>query len=62
MSNAKKKPARSTKEKKTTGAIMAEEARAGANSLTDMERESLMAYAMRGIYGEKSGPAHAHRS
>jgi hypothetical protein len=60
MSSAKK-PAKKIREKKTPGTIMAEEVRARANTLTDAERESLMAHAMRAIYGEKSGAAHAHR-
>lgn len=59
MSNAKK--GSKGREKKTPGTIMAEEVRARANTLTDAERESLMAHAMRSIYGEKSGAAHAHR-
>ena len=50
------------KEKKTRGTIMAEEARAQANKLTDAERESLMAHAMRSIYGEKRDSADARRS
>jgi hypothetical protein len=60
MSNAKK-PGVKAREKKTPGTLMAEEVRARANTLTDAERESRMAYAMRAIYGEKSGAAHAHR-
>jgi hypothetical protein len=49
------------REEKTPGAVMAEEVRARANTLTDAERESLMAYAMRAIYGEESSASHAHR-
>ena len=61
MSNARK-PSAKAREKKTPGTIMAAEVRARANTLTDAERESLMAHAMRTIYGEKSGSAaHAHR-
>jgi len=60
MSNAKK-PGVKTREKKTPGTRMAEEVRARANTLTDAERESRMAYAMRAIYGEKSAATHAHR-
>ena len=60
MNNAKK-PGRKAREKKTPGTVMAEEARARANKLTDAERESLMGYAMSAIYGEESGAAHAHR-
>ena len=60
MSKAKK-PAVKSKEKKTPGTIMAEEARARCNKLTNEEREELMAYAMRTIYGEKKAPAHADR-
>ena len=57
-----KKPVTNATEKKTPGAIMAEEVRAWGNTLTDEERESLMAYAKRTIYGEKSSTAvHAHR-
>ena len=40
---------------------MAEEARARCNKLTDEERDELMAYAMRTIYGEKEAPAHVDR-
>lgn len=62
MSNAKKPGTKARGEKKTPGAIMAAEVRARANTLTDAERESLMAHAMRTIYGEKSSTAaHAHR-
>jgi len=60
MSKPKKSVTRA-REKKTPGAIMAEKVRARANTLTDAERESLMAYAMRTIYSEKSDAAHAHR-
>ena len=60
MSTAKK-PTSKAREKKTPGAMMAEEVRAKANTLTDAERESLTAYAMRTIYGEKSGAAHVVR-
>lgn len=60
MSTAKKSDAKA-REKKTPGTIMAAEVRARANRLTDAERESLTAYAMRVIYGEKSNAAHAHR-
>jgi hypothetical protein len=60
MSNAKK-PSAKAPEKKTPGTLMAEEVRARANTLTDAERESLMAHAMRAICGEESGAAHAHR-
>ncbi|HEX4084373.1 MAG TPA: hypothetical protein VHY22_05655 [Chthoniobacteraceae bacterium] len=60
MSKAKK-PGAKKGEKKTPGTIMAEEVRSRTNTLTDAERESLMSYAMRAIYGEKSGAAHAHR-
>jgi hypothetical protein len=60
MSNAKKTAAK-VREKKTPGTAMAEEVRARANTLSDAERESLMAYAMRAIYGEESSTAHAHR-
>jgi hypothetical protein len=52
MSNAKKRHAK-PREKKTPGAVMAAEARARANRLTEAERESLLAYAMRAIYGAK---------
>jgi hypothetical protein len=60
VSNAKKpvvKPRGKTRERKTPGTIMAAEVRARANTLSDAERESLMAHAMRAIYGEKSGAA-----
>jgi hypothetical protein len=60
MSKAKK-PGPKAREKKTPGTIMAAEVRARANTLTDAERESLMAYAMRAIYGEKTDAAHARR-
>jgi hypothetical protein len=60
MSNAKKPVGRARK-KKTPGTIMAEEVRTRTNTLTDPERESLMAYAMRAIYGQESGAGHAHR-
>jgi len=60
MSNAKK-PSTKAREKKTPGTVMAEEVRARTNTFTDAERESLMAYAMRAIYGEESSAAHAHR-
>ena len=60
MSNAKK-PGAKSREKKTPGTVMAEEVRARANTLTDAGRGSLMAYAMRAIYGEESSTAHAHR-
>ncbi len=57
-----KKAVTSPREKLTPGTIMAAEVRARANTLSDTERESLMAHAMRTIYGEKSGAAaHAHR-
>jgi hypothetical protein len=55
------KSAAQPKEKKTPGTIMAEEARALGNKLTDAERESLMAYAMRTIYGEKRETTDARR-
>ena len=60
MSKAKK-PDAGAREKKTPGTIMAAEARTRANTLTDAERESCMAYAMRASYGEKSDAAHARR-
>ena len=60
MSKANK-PAAKAREKKTRGTIMAEELRARANTLTDAERESRMAYAMRAICGETGDAAHAHR-
>jgi hypothetical protein len=56
-----KKPGAKARERKTPGTLMAEEVRARANTLTDAERESRMAYAMRAIYGEESRAAHAHR-
>ncbi len=56
-----KKPRAKVRAKKTPGTIMGAEVRARANTLTDAERESLMAYAMRAIYGEESGAAHARR-
>jgi len=59
--SSRKKPGAKAREKKTPGTVMAADVRARANNLTDTERESLMAYAMRAIYGEKSGAAHAHR-
>jgi hypothetical protein len=55
------KPAADRKEKKTPGTILAEEARAAANKLTDAEREQLMAYAMRTIYAETTDAAHVRR-
>jgi len=60
MSTAKK-PGAKVREKKTPGTRMAEEVRARANTLSDAERASLMAHAMRAIYGEESSAAHAHR-
>jgi hypothetical protein len=56
-----KKPGAKGRERKTPGTMMAEEVRARTNTLTDAERDSLMASAMRAIYGEKSGAANAHR-
>jgi hypothetical protein len=56
-----KKSAAHPKEKKTLGTIMAEEARARGNKLTDAEREELMAFAMRTIYGEKRQRTDARR-
>jgi hypothetical protein len=49
------------KQKKTPGSIMAEEIRAGANKLTDAEREPLLGDAMRIIYGSKGKAAPAGR-
>jgi hypothetical protein len=51
MSKAKN-PTAKAREKKTPGTKTAEEVRSEANTLTDAERETLMAYAMRTIYGE----------
>ena len=57
-----KKTDASPRETRTPGTIMAAEVRARANTLSDTERESLMAHAMRTIYGENSGAAvHASR-
>ncbi len=57
-----KHTADSAPEKKTPGTVMAEQVRARANALSDVERESLMAYAMSTIYSGKSDAvAHADR-
>jgi hypothetical protein len=59
VSSAKKSV--TPKEKKTPGTIIAEEIRSKANNLTDAERESLLADAMRIIYGVEDKSAHARR-
>ena len=58
---SKPKKAKSEKESATPGTAMAAKIRARANKLSDHERESLMAEAMRIIYASEEGDARAHR-
>ena len=58
---SKPKKAKRSDDAATPGTVIAAKIRAGANKLTDSEREALMGDAMRIIYGSEGEAARAHR-